>query len=645
MAIVSVLIPVYNVEKYLKQCLDSVIGQTFSDIEIICVDDGSTDRSASILKKYAKKDKRIKIITKNNGGLPSARNAGINAATGEYVSFVDADDYIQPDMIKKMLMAAVKDNSEIVICGANVFPRDPAPDGWLDWVLSPENAYYETGDEKLLFENHASRPFIWRTFMKRELLTRNKFQLNEDIHVGEDNAFQFRIYPKAKGITLISDKLYNYRWYREDSLMNSIVYKNVEKKCLAHIKMVLHVAQEWIRSGDMKKMGKDFLRWSVEFLYDDFIKMPLNERAENAKLLTKVWTDGGFYKYEYSFPDHIRDMFKYFYTVAEEKPFKCDVSVIISADCDHTYFEQTIESCLGQDHKNFELIIINNGASASTYSVIHKYLHKDKRVRVYNTSKSHYTDGYNTGIGLSAGDYLLFVRPDDWLEDKNVLSEWLGTAKREKADVCLSLNKELDSMYYSGAPAKYDDNDSTYYLECVLGNAMFRKKFVVDKKLEFTDYSIESGKVFLSAACLTSGKIVVVDKPMYVSRNVYKQDWIPTGECVKVLKSFADRLELAQKYRSAELHNKIFSLLVSDYYMNLLINNTKPYFMTVQECPNGENSQSETFEQIIRILNLIDPQLLPKEDGISPTLPSFFAKFVDGRHKYIGDVSDEYLRV
>jgi glycosyltransferase involved in cell wall biosynthesis len=92
---VSIVIPVYNVEKYLRQCLDSVVNQTLKDIEIICVNDGSTDNSLQILEEYANKDDRIKIINKDNGGLSSARNAGLEIATGVYIGFVDSDDYIE----------------------------------------------------------------------------------------------------------------------------------------------------------------------------------------------------------------------------------------------------------------------------------------------------------------------------------------------------------------------------------------------------------------------------------------------------------------------------------------------------------------------------------------------------------------------
>ena len=101
---VSIIVPVYNIEKYLAKCLDSLINQTLEDIEIICVNDGSTDNSAEILNEYAQKDCRIKIINQDNAGLSAARNTGINAANGEYIGYVDSDDWIDLNFTKSCIM-------------------------------------------------------------------------------------------------------------------------------------------------------------------------------------------------------------------------------------------------------------------------------------------------------------------------------------------------------------------------------------------------------------------------------------------------------------------------------------------------------------------------------------------------------------
>ena len=113
----SVVVPVYNVEKYLSRALDSILQQTYPVYEVICVDDGSTDSSRNILNEYAKRDSRIRIIHKENGGLVSARKAGILEVSGEYTAYVDSDDFIEPNMYEEMMELAVKHDADIVTSG------------------------------------------------------------------------------------------------------------------------------------------------------------------------------------------------------------------------------------------------------------------------------------------------------------------------------------------------------------------------------------------------------------------------------------------------------------------------------------------------------------------------------------------------
>ena len=116
-ALISVIIPIYKVEEYLAECIASVVCQTYTNTEIILVDDGSPDNCPQMCDEWACKDSRIKVIHKANGGISDARNAGIDAATGEYIAFVDSDDYIKPDMLKKLHSAICKENADIAACG------------------------------------------------------------------------------------------------------------------------------------------------------------------------------------------------------------------------------------------------------------------------------------------------------------------------------------------------------------------------------------------------------------------------------------------------------------------------------------------------------------------------------------------------
>lgn len=640
MAKVSVLVPVYNVEKYLAQCLDSIINQTLKDIEIICVNDGSTDSSLKILEKYTQKDPRIKIINKENGGLPSARNAGLDAATGEYVSFIDSDDYIQPQMMAVLYRNARRTKAEIVICGANVFPETPHADDWLYSALSPQEKFYEKCSDELLFENPATRPFIWRIFVKRTLIEREHLRLNESIQIGEDNAFQFRIYPKANGISVIPDKLYNYRWFREDSMMNTVVYKDVNKKTLSHIKMVLHVAEEWEKSGDMDESAFEFLKWSLPFLYDDFIRLPLKYRASESRLLTEMWEKCGYYRFKSELPVYIADMFEYFRFMSEQEDISQHVSVVMSADRDYSTLEKSIRSCLEQSYENFELIIINNCVSNEQYIILQKYLFRDKRIRLFNMPRCHFTEAYNMSVKMCVGEYIHFILPNMWYSGTEALKEWLGAAIRERCDVAVCLACSSESAFNTfGNEVAHCEAPEDFFVNTPIHNALIKKDYILENRFDMEDYSLESGYVFLTRLCLGVGRTGFFENAFCIAERQYRKDWIPTGECVKVLRSFADRLELSVQCNNATLHQKVFSLLSGDYYTNILLNNTLPYWMPDHERPDGTNSQYEAFEQITDILGLLDPDLLGEN---AATIPPLFGRIVDKRHEFISDISDQY---
>ena len=166
--LISIVVPVYNVKQFLTKCLNSIISQTYSNLEIIVVDDGSTDGSATICDDYAKKDKRISVIHKENGGLASARNAGIDVAKGTYIGFVDSDDYIEPYMYEKLLQAILKYSCNIAVCGINyvfddgevIAKANTEPEQFFEfpWAIEEMNTFR-------LFDMGA-----WSKLYKRELL-------------------------------------------------------------------------------------------------------------------------------------------------------------------------------------------------------------------------------------------------------------------------------------------------------------------------------------------------------------------------------------------------------------------------------------------------------------------------------------------
>lgn len=215
MSKISIIIPVYNVEKYLSKCLDSVINQTYKDIEIICINDGSTDNSFGILEDYAQKDIRIKIINKKNEGVSIARNIGINQSNGEYIIFLDSDDWIESNTCELSIDCIKKHDADICCFGINEIVKDNINiREWESPALKKEILQLE--DKKILMVNACGKLF------KRSFLLNNNISFPEMIKTGEDAIFNLTcLCNNAKYITL-NERLYNYLCDRNDSATNNI---------------------------------------------------------------------------------------------------------------------------------------------------------------------------------------------------------------------------------------------------------------------------------------------------------------------------------------------------------------------------------------------------------------------------------------
>ncbi len=201
---VSVVVPIYNVEQYLGECLESICNQSLKEIEILCVNDGSKDNSLKIAENYAKKDKRIKVFDKPNGGVSSARNMGIDKAVGQYVMFADSDDTIDIETCEVAYGEAKKYDADITAFGWRNFP--PKSCGRKDHT--PKEAVYTNW-----FKAKTKRESInvWNKLYKCSFLKENNLKFNTNIKYAEDELFNLCAYPFAKKIVSIPKIMYNYR--------------------------------------------------------------------------------------------------------------------------------------------------------------------------------------------------------------------------------------------------------------------------------------------------------------------------------------------------------------------------------------------------------------------------------------------------
>lgn len=273
---VSIVIPVYNVEAYLGECLDSACRQSLSSIEMICVNDGSTDGSLAIAESYAANDSRIRVISKENGGLSSARNAGIDAARGDIIMFLDSDDLLVGNACEVVADRFVETSAEIVTFGASCFPEDAASTHMKE-CLSPRDAVYHPFSDKLLFEEN-SRPYACRSAFKRDFLNAHSIRFCEDIPFGEDQILYFHAYPQASTVSLMSGKLYRYRIIRKGSLMNS-ARESLADRVGKHVAVAERILSIWTENGWFEKHGWRTLGWLIEFVLLDMSKLDERERV------------------------------------------------------------------------------------------------------------------------------------------------------------------------------------------------------------------------------------------------------------------------------------------------------------------------------------------------------------------------------
>lgn len=224
---ISVIIPVYNTERTLNRCVESVREQTLQDIEIILVDDGSPDNAGALCDDFAALDARIKVIHKENGGLSSARNAGMEIATGEYIGFVDSDDYIHPQMYEKLYERITADDSDVCLCGL-FRVNDQGMERPSKLEQMPAKL---TGREQI--EKHLSLPligvipgsgeplvegFVWRNLYRSALIKEQPF-FSEREYFAEDVVFNLSAYSRCQCISIVNE-CYYYYWYNDESLSN-----------------------------------------------------------------------------------------------------------------------------------------------------------------------------------------------------------------------------------------------------------------------------------------------------------------------------------------------------------------------------------------------------------------------------------------
>lgn len=270
--LVSVIIPVYNAEKYLDECISSVINQTYNNLEILLINDGSLDNSLSICSKWKEKDKRVIVKSKANKGVSSARNLALHIAKGDYFVFLDADDYLDTNAIEQMINTIIETNTEIAFCAIQIFDdkHSVISSAYTNDIIDNETAIKQCFQKKESWVNT-----VWAKIFSRKaiIINRNLNLFNENLLVGEDYLWLMQILTKTatQKVSCINLPLYNYRRFSEMYSLSNFKSDNYITKKIDLLNADLQVLEIFnqLNNKQLQKMAK--LRFLSEFINGEVI--------------------------------------------------------------------------------------------------------------------------------------------------------------------------------------------------------------------------------------------------------------------------------------------------------------------------------------------------------------------------------------
>lgn len=446
---VTIIIPVYNVAPYLRECLDCAINQTLKDIEIICVNDGSTDGSALILEEYATRDNRILIVTQENKGLSGARNSGLVIAKGEYLYFFDSDDRMELNAMESLYGQAHMNQLDIVLFDAASFYddeklKDAYPQYKSLYKRKKEYGQIVAGSE-LFVHMKRDNAYVCSAccyFFRSGFLARHQLHFYEGI-LHEDELFAFQTLLLAERAKHVK-QTYFYRRIRENSIMTkSKSMKNVKGYAVSVLNMLLTI-QKLSLSEDIMDAAIQHIAIFMKRVYSSYNQLPDAQKLANmlsgdeiiiAKLLNALQSTNKKQATEENEESIIIPSRKD--RVAMQKDSVSDeplVSIIVLGNEDKSSHNECLESLIDQTLHNLEIIYVMFGISDHSRSNLFEYAKRDSRIHITNECCIDYVNAIQVGIKNSKGKYIGVVNSTDYVE-KDIYEILCSIADANQIDI------------------------------------------------------------------------------------------------------------------------------------------------------------------------------------------------------------------
>lgn len=538
---VSVVVPIYNVEQYLKQCMESILAQSLKEIEIICVNDGSTDNSLRIIKEYEKNNSRIRVISGKNCGYGYAMNVGIGAARGEFIGIVEPDDYVDSQMFEILYQKAVEVKADIVKTDFFRFSGEGGEQRNIYQSIArvPENynRVINPKEEKECFR------FImntWPGIYRREFIERYQIRHNETPGASyQDNGFWFQGFCRAERLYFLNIPLYYNRRDNPNSSVNSKEKIYCANEEYAYIREFLkenpELEREFIFQFSMKKYHTylftlDRIGWQHKKEYLNKVAEEFLIARKNNELCKAVFTPQEWTNLQWI----INNPEDYFEKVVKKT---VEISIVVPVYNAETYICQCLESLERQWFDRYEVICIDDGSTDNSRRIIERFVRRDKRFHLYVQENQGAGAARNRGLELARGEYILFLDSDDYFAPEMLLHAWRKIRETE-SDVCVMNSWQHDCRTDEIVPCRYalrceeypgfrpfrveqmQNNPFRYFMGWAW-DKLYLKSFIDNSGLRFQEQRTSNDMYFTYMSLIKADRITTLDERLiYQRRNV-----------------------------------------------------------------------------------------------------------------------------
>lgn len=431
---ISVIIPCYNVEKYISECLDSVCKQTLKEIEIICIDDCSTDNTVKKIQDYQKKDNRIVLIKSKKKSYASVvRNKGLDTATGEFIAFMDSDDFYPDNKVLSNLYNAAK-REHVKICGGGLvyFKNNK--------ITKAESFYSFKNNKKIQYIDYQHDYGFTRFIYDRKFLESNNIRF-PDYMVQEDPVFFVKAMTKAKEFFALKQNVYCYRITDHDHMLKPEQIADT------------FVSTTWLlnfcKQHELYKLYVTVCKRFASRWFAEKAQLLINEKKDDGQKIISDLLKSIDYKIIYS--ADINFELPELYTKLVPEPFK--ISVIIPVYKVENYLEKSVKSVTSQTYKNLEIILVDDGSPDNCPQMCEKLAKTDSRILVVHKTNGGLSSARNAGLDVATGQYIYFLDSDDYIEP-DTLEIMLNAMQKNYADIVIGWVKP----FYTGTekPTAFD---------------------------------------------------------------------------------------------------------------------------------------------------------------------------------------------